>query len=108
MTVAPLDLGAIRATVRRALERRAARPPRPEIEEINQALCHHLRLMLAHAQIRADRLHRGSVQWDHWQALIDRVRADLDRTGDEGMASDAAHMETLGRGARFLADCLDE
>ncbi|MEV6780725.1 DUF6415 family natural product biosynthesis protein [Streptomyces syringium] len=101
----PLDLVGIRATIRRALQERPVRARRAEIEELTGTLREQLELTLTHAQARADELNRGTLAWDRWQALIDQVRADLDHSDT---APCVAYLEVLARGARFLADCLDE
>ncbi len=104
----PLDLVTIRATVRRALQERAALPRASEIREITHTLRGHLQLMLVEAQNRAGQLERGTEPWLGWVALIGRARDDLDRDGGCGLRSAAAYMDDLGRTCRRLVDCLDE
>ncbi|ARZ67962.1 hypothetical protein SMD11_2311 [Streptomyces albireticuli] len=103
----PLDLVTVRATAHRACRERLNRPANAEIEELIRTLRGQLNLLLIHAQLEVDRLDRGTVEWDRWQALIDQVRADLKHGSAEGPAAEAAYMEVLGRGARFLAECLE-
>lgn len=104
----PLDLVTIRATVRRALQERAALPRAGEIREITGTLRGHLQRMLLEAQNRANQLHRGTDPWLRWTALINRAHDDLQRDGGSGLCSAATYMKELGRTCRYLADCLDE
>ncbi|MBH1937847.1 hypothetical protein I5Q34_26855 [Streptomyces sp. AV19] len=104
----PLDLVTIRATVRRALQPRRTPATQNEVEEITLALRSHLALMIPEAEDHANRLNRGSLEWNRRQSLVVLARNALGY--DWGNSAQAArlNMTELGRCARFLADCLDE
>ncbi len=99
-----VDAEEVKATITRALAKRSALPPYPELYELHQVLLEHIEVLEPLAVEHVDGLNHGTVEWYRKRAKLDSIPYELSRGLGSGLQSAASHVQGLGHILRFLLE----
>ncbi|MEV0282436.1 DUF6415 family natural product biosynthesis protein [Streptomyces sp. NPDC050610] len=99
-----VDVAEIEDVVRRALAKRSALPPYPELCVIHASLLHHIERLFPLAASQVDRLWRGSKEWSLKRTYLSQVQYQVDEGLGSGLLSASCRVQSLGYTLRFLLE----
>ncbi|MTE18855.1 hypothetical protein F0L17_06835 [Streptomyces sp. TRM43335] len=99
---APVDVEAVRRTIRRALAHGSALPHHEELVELEALLREHIRRLLPIARARAAALRPVSPQRLRYRARLEWIANQVGRGLGEGLPSARQQVRSLAQDCRWL------